>query len=62
MLEAGAPLIFMSWHDWGVSGGWSPKIWRTAFKPLIKANVELVHSYDALYTYFDNGRHYAAHP
>lgn len=55
MLEAGAPLIFMSWHDWGVSGGWSPKIWRTAFKPLIKANVDLVHSYDALYTYFDNG-------
>lgn len=55
LLEAGAPLVFMSWHDWGVSGGWSPKIWRAAFKPLIKANVELVHSYGALYTYFDNG-------
>jgi uroporphyrinogen decarboxylase len=55
MLEAGAPLIFMSWHDYGVSGGWSPKIWRTAFKPLIKENIELVHSYDALYNYFDNG-------
>jgi uroporphyrinogen-III decarboxylase len=54
-LEAGAPLMFMSWHDWGVSGGWSPKIWRTAFKPLIHADVELVHSYGALYTYFDNG-------
>jgi len=55
MLEAGAPLVFMSWHDFGVSGGWSPRIWRTAFKPLIKANVELVHSYGALYNYFDNG-------
>ena len=55
ILEAGAPLVFMSWHDWGVSAGWSPKIWRTAFKPLIEANIELVHRYGALYTYFDNG-------
>ena len=22
ILEAGAPLVFMSWHDFGVSGGW----------------------------------------
>jgi hypothetical protein len=49
MLEAGAPLIFMSWHDYGVSGGWSPKIWRPAL-PLIK--ISSSHSYDALYTYF----------
>ncbi len=45
----------MSWHDFGVSAGWSPKIWRDAFKPVIKANVDLVHSYGGLYHYFDNG-------
>ncbi len=45
-----------TWHDFGVSSGWSPKIWREAFKPLIKANVELVHSYGAVYVYYDDGR------
>lgn len=55
ILELGAPVVFMSWHDFGVSAGWSPKIWREAFKPLIKANVDLVHEYGALYNYFDNG-------
>jgi uroporphyrinogen decarboxylase len=55
MLELGAPLIFNSWHDFGVSGGWSPKIWREVFKPLIQKCVDLVHSYGAFYNYFDNG-------
>jgi uroporphyrinogen-III decarboxylase len=48
-------LVFVSWHNFGVSAGWSPKIFREAFKPWVKANVELVHSYGALYNYFDNG-------
>ncbi len=55
IMELGAPLLFVSWHDFGVSAGWSPKIWRDAFKPVIKANVDLVHSYGGLYHYFDNG-------
>jgi uroporphyrinogen decarboxylase len=55
MLEMGAPVVFSSWHDLGVSAGWSPKIWRDAFKPHIKAHIDLVHSYGALYNYFDNG-------
>jgi len=55
MLEQGAPIIYNSWHDFGVSAGWSPKIFRAAFKPLIKATIDLVHSYNALYLYFDNG-------
>jgi hypothetical protein len=55
MLELGAPVIYNSWHDFGVSGGWSPKIFRAAFKPIIQATAELIHSYDALYLYFDNG-------
>lgn len=55
ILEHGAPVIFVSWHNFGVSAGWSPKIYREAFKPVVKANVDLVHSYGALYNYFDNG-------
>ena len=55
MLECGAKYVFVSWHNLGVSAGWSPEVWRAAFKPVIRANVELVHGYGALYHYFDNG-------
>ncbi len=55
MLEHGAPIVFVSWHNLGVSAGWSPAIWREAFRPWIAANVDLVHGYGALYNYFDNG-------
>jgi hypothetical protein len=56
MCEQGAPIVFVSWHDFGVSAGWSPRIYREAFKPLIKSNVDLVHSYGRLYHYFDHGK------
>jgi uroporphyrinogen decarboxylase len=55
MLELGAPWIFVSWHDLGVSAGWSPTIWRNAFRTVIKASIDLVHEHGALYHYFDNG-------
>lgn len=55
MLELGAPVIYHSWHDFGTSAGWSPRIYREAFKPIVEASIELVHSYEALYFYFDNG-------
>lgn len=55
VLEAGAPVIYNGWHDYGVSTGWSPRIYRNTFKPVIKAVADLVRSYDAIYLYFDNG-------
>ncbi len=55
MLELGAPYVFVSWHDLGVSAGWSPAIWREAFKPRIEANIDLVHECGARYHFFDNG-------
>jgi uroporphyrinogen decarboxylase len=55
ILEHGAEVVFVSWHNFGVSAGWSPKIYREAFKPWVKANVDLVHEYGAIYNYFDNG-------
>jgi uroporphyrinogen decarboxylase len=56
ILDQGAPILFVSWHNLDVSAGWSPKIWRDAFKPLIKAEVDLAHSYGAFYHFFDNGK------
>ena len=56
ILEWGAEIVFVSWHNFGVSSGWSPHIFREAFMPVIKANIDLVHSYGALYNYFDNGK------
>lgn len=55
MLELGAPIIYHSWHNFGTSAGWSPKIWREAFKPLVQSCADLVHSFEAAYLYFDNG-------
>ena len=55
ILEHGAEIVFVSWHNFGVSAGWSPKIYREAFKPWVKANVDLVHEYGVIYNYFDNG-------
>lgn len=56
ILEWGAEIVFSSWHNFGVSSGWSPQIFREAFMPVIKEHIDLVHSYGALYNYFDNGK------
>jgi uroporphyrinogen decarboxylase len=55
VLELGVPVLYNGWHDFAVSGGWSPRIYREAFKPAIKVSADLAHSYDAFYLYFDNG-------
>ena len=39
-----------------MSVGWSPQSFRELFLPLIKENVELVHSYDAYVNYYDDGK------
>ena len=56
LLEQGAELIFASWHNLGISSGWSPEFFREVAKPLVAKEAELVHSYGAVYSYFDNGR------
>ena len=55
VLEAGADAIFASWYFCSLSVGWSPAIFREVFLPMIKAHVELVHAYDAIYDYYDDG-------
>ena len=56
LLERGVKAIFASWYYSSLSVGWSPAIFRDAFLPMIKAHVELAHSYGAAYDYYDDGR------
>jgi uroporphyrinogen-III decarboxylase len=56
VLEAGAQAIFGSWFYCSLSVGWSPGIFREVFLPMIKAHVDLVHSYGAIYDYYDDGK------
>ncbi len=55
-LEAGVKHIFGSWFYTSLSSGWSPKISREKFIPLMKRHVELVHSYGATYDLYDDGK------
>ena len=56
LLEQGVQAIFASWYFTSLSVGWSPAIFREVFLPMIKAHVDLAHSYDAIYDYYDDGK------
>lgn len=55
-LKAGAEAIFAPWYFCSMSVGWSPKIYQDYFVPLIKQQVDLVHKYDAVYDFYDDGK------
>ncbi len=56
LLERGVTVIMGSWYWASMSAGWGPVIYREVFLPMLKAHVELVHSYDAIYSYYDDGK------
>ena len=56
VLQQGVKFIFEPWYNCSMSVGWSPQSFRELFLPLIKENVELVHSYDAYVNYYDDGK------
>jgi hypothetical protein len=56
VLEAGALMVFASWFYTSRSAGWGPGHYRQFFLPLLKEHVDLVHSYQAIYHYYDDGR------
>jgi hypothetical protein len=56
VLERGAKIIFGSWYYTSLSVGWSPAIFREVFLPMIKAHAALIHSYGAMYDYYDDGK------
>ena len=56
MLEEGVRFIRIPWYWSSLSTGWSPEIFREWFLPMIAEQVELIHSYDALVDYYDDGK------
>jgi len=55
-LEAGIEVIFTSWYFASLSAGWSPRLYHDLFLPLLREQVDLVHSYGRLYHYYDDGK------
>ena len=56
ILQEGAQVIFEMWYNCSMGVGWSPQQFRDSFLPLIKENVELIHSYGAYVDYYDDGK------
>lgn len=55
-LEAGVEVIFTPWYFASLSAGWSPALFQRLFLPLVREQVELVHSFGAIYHYYDDGK------
>jgi hypothetical protein len=56
LLEGGVRYFFIPWFWHSVSAGWSPQIFREWFFPMIKEQVDLIHSYDGIANYYDDGK------
>ena len=56
ILGAGFKVLQTRWFYASPSYGWSPQIYEEMFLPHLVAHVDLVHSYDALYVYYDDGK------
>lgn len=56
ILEEGVRYFYSSWYAHSLSVGWSPQIFSQWFLPMIKEHVALIHSYDGLVSYYDDGK------
>jgi len=54
--EAGVEIIFTAFYFASMSAGWSPSLYEEFFLPLIREQVDVVHSHGRLYWYFDDGK------
>lgn len=57
LLENGVRYFHSSWYAHSLSVGWSPDMFREWFLPMIKAHAELIHAYDGIFDYYDDGKH-----
>ncbi|MBN1350332.1 hypothetical protein JXJ21_13035 [candidate division KSB1 bacterium] len=55
-LEQGVRYIFESWYNFSLSAGWSPQMYREVVIPCLKSNVDLVHSFDGIMLFYDDGK------
>ncbi len=56
VLEAGFQVLQTWWFYTSPSAGWSPTIYEEVFLPHLVRHVELVHEYDGIYVYYDDGK------
>jgi uroporphyrinogen decarboxylase len=56
LLERGAEIIYLSAFMGSPSAGWSPKMWRSLFKPRIAEQRSLVRKMGGLFHFYDDGR------
>ncbi len=56
VLEAGFRVIKTWWFYASPSYGWSPQIYEKVFLPHLIKHVNLVHSYNGIYVYYDDGK------
>ena len=56
ILEAGWRIVFDPWYNFSLSFGWSPSFYVETVKPVIARHAELVHSYNALMFFYDDGK------
>ena len=56
VLEAGFRVIKTWWFYSSPSYGWSPQIYEQMFLPHLVEHVDLVHEYEGLYVYYDDGK------
>jgi hypothetical protein len=57
LLEAGVRHFFCPYYYHSVSAGWSPALFEQWFVPLIREQTDLIHEYDGLVFYYDDGKH-----
>jgi uroporphyrinogen decarboxylase len=55
-LEGGVPTIFGTWYYASLSAGWSPKLFRAVFAPLIRQHADLTHACGGIYHIYDDGK------
>lgn len=56
LLEGGVKMIFGTWFYASLSAGWSPETYEDVFFPLLREHVDLVHEYEAIYHFYDDGK------
>ena len=56
MLEEGVRYFYSSWYAHSLSVGWSPEIFSQWFLPMIKEQADLIHSYNGILNYYDDGK------
>jgi len=56
VLDAGLKVVYTWWFYASPSAGWSPRIYEEMFLPHVIRHVELVHEYDGIYIYYDDGK------